>query len=111
MLAFCSQIPPVIMLFKRLLTLIPAMFSVGMVYCQEEPVLDNLAYNEATEAYNTATNHYENGHYFSSLKSFRKAIALNPYNSDYPFGIALSYYETKKYGNLKIIFKLKQEVN
>ena len=56
-----------------------------------------MPYNEATEAYNTATNHYENGHYFSSLKSFRKAIALNPYNSDYPFGIALSYYETKKY--------------
>lgn len=60
-------------------------------------VIDNKDYNRATESYNAATAAYHNDKSELALELFQKAHKLNPFNADYPFGMATTFYKLKNY--------------
>ena len=64
--------------------------------------IDEADYLAAGESYLEAKAFYSSGAYRESIKSFTKANQLNPNNSDYLFGRAMSYYELKKLDSAKV---------
>lgn len=67
----------------------------------QENQIDEADYLAAEEAYAEAKAFYQIGEYLESVKSFSKATKLNPNNSDYLFGRAMSYYELKNLDSAK----------
>ncbi len=64
--------------------------------------IDEADFLAAEESYIEAKASYAIGEFLESVRSFSKATKLNPNNSDYLFGRAMSYYELKKLDSARV---------
>ena len=67
----------------------------------QSDIIDNETFNKALEHYNQAVLDFDSEDFKSAIANFRKAHNLNSGNSDYPFGLASSFYEINAYDSAK----------
>lgn len=66
-----------------------------MVFAQG--VVEETNYTLAADHYNQARTDFEMNEFESALLNFKKAYQLNSNNSDYSFGVAISFYELEAF--------------